>query len=535
MDALPDDILEAVIAHLVRIDTKPAQSNPTDYQQHERRRKNALEDDSSCIFDFAAFIAAATHSFTKTIQPRPARLHTNVPTSLSNLLLNIQGRYYASPVYDSRYTDLFNVRLTCRILLSAASPSFLAHIKTHLWTLDATSLARLSKLLLLNPDLAQQITRLRFASYRFDFNSVAHDGYDKHNNMLSFTRAVETRSAYMTKDLLAQLVDIFRHTQTLKHLVVTSELTKLPQNGENHPSYPAHLDYFTRIARMPDPIHALSAALEISRVNARLVSYTSYTAVDYCLFDSVQSPNLGRSMTCANLTHLAIDSAYFMDSSFSIHCPNLVSLEIIQVERLPVHRLSNLLRRDVGTDEKDARSNMHGGLRDLILTGCSGAGSRMVTSTSTLYTSTIYTLLAYFARYTHRLRTLTIRHARVQSDVPSSFATELPIVEHEMGAYNFHAMDDIYISKLRLVDLQAQDMHRRSGSRKISNVDDAWARFGLLSDCVGSVVITSGEKCTCSWERGPELCSACRISMAGEMQQEREFEKEVVLEALITL
>jgi hypothetical protein len=535
MDALPDDILEAVIAHLVRVDTKPGQSNPTDYQQHTRRRHAPQEDDSSCIFDFAALIAAATHSFTKTIQPRPARLHTNVPTFLSNLLLNIQGRSYANPVYDFRYADLFNARLTCRILLSAASPPFLAHIKTHLWTLNATSLARLSNLLLVNPDLVQQITRLHFTSYRFDFNSVTHDGYDKHNDMLSFTRAVETRSAYMRKDLVAQLVDIFRQTRTLEHLVVTSELAKLPENGERHPNYPAHLDYFMRIARMPDPLHALSAALETSRVNARLVSYTSYTAVDYCLFDSAPSANFGKSMTCANLTHLVIDSAYFMDSSFSVHCPNLVSLEIVHVERLPVHRLSNFLRRDVDADKKGARSNMYGGLQDLILTGCSGAGSRMVTSTSTLYTSTIYALLAYFARYTHRLRTLTIRHARVQSDVPSPCATEPPIVEHEMSAYDLHATEDIYISKLRLVGLEAQNMHRRSESRTISDVDDAWARFGLLSDCVGSVVITSGEKCTCSWERGPELCSACRISTVGEMQQERGFEKDIVVEALITL
>jgi hypothetical protein len=532
MDALPDDVLEAVIAHLVRIDTKPAQSNSTNYRQHARRRKDAQEGDGSCVFDFAALMAAATHSFTNIIQPRPAILNTTTPTFWSNLLLSIQSQSHATPVYDPRYADLFNARLTCRIFSSAASPSFLAHIETHLWTLNSTSLDRLSNLLLLNPDLAQQITRLHFTSYRFDFNSVAYEGNDKHNDLLSFTRAVETRSAFVKTDLAAQLVHIFRHTRNLEHLVVNPELTKLPQNGEIHPTYPAQLDYFTRIARMPDLVHALSAALEISRVNERLVSYTSYTAVDYCLFDSTHSVEIGKSISCENLTYLAIDAAYLMDSSCSIHCPNLVALEIVDVERLPMHRLKHLLQRDVDDGEKGIGNNMYGRFRDLTLTGRScGGGMKM--STSTLYSSTIYGVMAYFARYTQRLRTLTIRHARVQSDVPSFSATERGM---GMEVDFQHAMEDIYINKLRLVGVEAQDTHRR-GSRKIRDTDDAWTRLGSLRDCVGSVIITSGEKCTC---RGAEVCGACRAEMASaaqdtEREREIEIEKEVVMEALITL
>jgi hypothetical protein len=149
----------------VETNTKPTHNNPTGLRQHTKERDGTQEDDSGCIFDFSAFMTVVTHSFIKIVEPHPAIVNINIPTYISNILLRIQGKPPTDPIYDARYADLFNARLTCRFLLSAASPSFLAHIESQPWNLNTRSITRLSNLLLSNPDLAHQIARLRFTSY----------------------------------------------------------------------------------------------------------------------------------------------------------------------------------------------------------------------------------------------------------------------------------------------------------------------------------------------------------------------------------
>jgi hypothetical protein len=523
MDVLPDDVLEAVIRHLVETDTKPTQNNPTGLRQQRQRRDGTQEDDSGCIFDFSAFMTVVTHSFIKIVEPHPAIVNINIPTYISNILLRIQGKPSADPIYDARYADLFNARLTCRFLLSAASPSFLAHIESQPWNLNTRSITRLSKLLLLNPDLAHQIARLRFTSYRFDSTSVAHNGYDTHQDLLSFTKAVESRTAYVKEKLIAQLVNVFRHTRNLEHLIVTPEL--LHTTNDQNMLYPAQLDFFTRIAQISDPIQALAHALEISCVNTKLVSYTSYTAVDYCLSDSATST---MRLVCNNLTHLSIDSAYFMDSPLALDCPSLVSLEIVRIERLPVHRLNKFLHRKVEEEEHQQRRNMYGRLRHLLFTGAlDPRNTKDAKSTSTLYTSTIYALLAHVAQYTRHLETLTIRRARIHSDVqdPGSERIAIDMAEINTCTHNdAYPLEDLSIGKLRVQGLEYRDSHW-SGWKSIGSVEDVREQLDLLQGCVEEMVIISDEKCTCSWERGAHLCQACQASLKTGAEVDRQAQE----------
>jgi hypothetical protein len=523
MDVLPDDVLEAVIRHLVETDTKLTHNNPTGLRQHIKGRDGTQEDDSGCIFDFSAFMTVVTHSFINIVGPHPAIVNINIPTYISNIFLRIQGKPPTDPIYDARYADLFNARLTCRYLLSAASPSFLAHIESQPWNLNPRSITRLSNLLLLNPDLAHQIARLRFTSYRFDFTGAAHNEYDTHQDLLSFTTAVETRTVYVKEKLIAQLVNVFRHTRNLEHLIVTPEL--LHTTNDQNILYPAQLDFFTRIAQISDPIQALAHALKISGVNVKLVSYTSYTAVDYCLFDSATS---AMRLVCNNLTHLSIDSAYFVDSSFALDCPSLVSLEIVRIERLPVHRLNKFLHRKVEEEEHQQRRNMYGQLRHLLFTGAlDPRNTKDAKSTSTLYISTIYALLAHVAQYTRHLETLTIRRARIHSDVRDPGSEKIAIDKAEFGTCTHndaYPLEDWSIGKLRVQGLEYRDSHW-SGWKSIGSVEDARERLDLLRGCVEEMVVVSDEKCTCSWERGAHLCQACQASLRTEAKVDRQAQE----------
>jgi hypothetical protein len=525
MDMLPDEILEAVIAQLVNTGTKPKHNDLRAHRRHVNNEQAAREDEVGCNFDFPALVSLATHSFTRIVHNHHAKLNTSALAYLSSLL-TIRGKSLLSLIYDVRYADLLNTRLTCRTLLSAASPSFLAHIETHPWSLNAKSLTRLSNLLLFNPDLACQITRLRLNSYRFDLTdiSVTNNDYEKHEVLAFLTRAMDTRSAYVKDELVSQLVDIFWHTKNLIGLFVTPELLK--HDDKNYPSYPAHFTIFSRIARMPNPLDTLATALQMSHTHHRLLSFTSYTSVDYCFADSTPQQAHIQSLVCANLTHLTIDPAYFMDASFTLNCPALKRLEIMRVEKMPLQRIQKLLEREVGdSDDAAKRRTMYRGLKELVLTGMEDAVDRARSgmATATLYTSSIYALLAYVARYTDWLENVTIRRARICND--GTRDTNTPGAEEEKYGANFMALQDLNvdIGKLRLQDVQWRS-NDWSGSKKIGGVEEVWERLGVLRACVGEVVISPDGNCTCSWERAMQLCAACeeeRRQDAKDFEQDR--------------
>jgi hypothetical protein len=520
MDMLPDEILETIIAHLINTSTKPTHSTPTTHRRHVQDEQAVREDEGGCNFDLSALISLATHSFTNIVHNHQAKLNTSALTYFSSLILNIRGIQRLSPVYDARYANLFNTRLTCRTLLSAASPSFLAHIEYHPWTLNAKSLTRLSDLLLFNPDLACQITRLRLDSYRLDITDtiVLNNDYDKHEALASLSIAIDERSAYVEDGLVSQLIEIFWRTKNLMELIVTPELLK--HDGKSYPSYPAHFTFFARIARMPNPLDSLATALQMSHTHHRLSSYTSHTSVDYCFADSTPQRSHIQNVVCANLTHLTIDAAYFLETSFTLDCPALKRLEVARAEKMPLQRILKLMECKVGAGEDAAKKRMYGDLKELVLTGTGDRGM----ATSTLYTSTIYALLAYIARYTDWVENVTIRRTRIGNDGLRD--THLLGAGIEEYGDNFAAMQDLNlnIGKLRLEGVQwrSDDWY---GSKEMGGGEEVWEKLAMLRACVEEVVVSSGGNCTCSWERGMELCKACeeerRRQVLTDFEQDR--------------
>jgi hypothetical protein len=475
MNKLPIELLEVIISHLSTTDeqrhTNPIQPHDQQRTSNQQRASNAsLANIFNIRLAGRALVATASQSIIKIRGLNP----------FSNQPLKVQECSEAS---DQHHADIFNIRLKNRPLAAAASRPFIEHIKNHAWTLDARSLSQLFNLLL-DGHIAQRTTCLHLNVYQFSFLNRTPRWYSEKAHQ----KDIQMRRAYLQKGLTGQLIHVFRQAKNLKQLTTTPELfnyrgphdTPMMCNEQcARGVYSLELKIFLDICELPNPLQNLQAALHTSLAKERLTSFTVVTHKECNLLDDTPMHHYTTSLTCANVTHLTIDPAYLMDPTFQLHCPHLRVLEIIHLERLCGYRPKILHERHVTAIETQRMSDMFESLRDVVLTG---------THTS-FCTSELYSLIAYIARFTRSLNSLTIRRTEVLEE-KGSISYRVPVDGAGKRLDDFKDVLDFRIGLLRLEELEF-----RKDARNLGRLEEMFETGGgvnflsLLMECADEVVV----------------------------------------------
>jgi hypothetical protein len=412
---LPIELLNQILTHVIDNDGSlscPEQRCTED--QHNANKELATQHGhTDSVPDFQTAEAEDLQKLPRSIQGRPVNLvssafkrltsfkhklrrrsNTSQPSVPSVSLPSTPAPVSAISIHDPHNSDIFNLRLTSPVFASIVSHAFITHIQAHSWKFHTTNLNRLANLLL-DTDLAQQITTLKFNSYRFSFNDL-----QTHKTL---TQTLDHRRKYLHKTLETQLTTIFHLTINLKSLHITPELLSPNPPSLDHP-------ILKQIIHLPNPLHAVASALASSGATQRLESATIFTRIDSRLLDWTHSPS--SPLECASLARLVVDPTYLLDPALGVHCPNLRVLEIMHVERLSAGRLEMFLRR--GYDEQGGRS-VFVNLRDVVLTGSVECGCGM--EEEVLYTSVVFRVVRWLGWCTGEIERLKVRRAVVWQDM----------------------------------------------------------------------------------------------------------------------
>jgi hypothetical protein len=286
-----------------------------------------------------------------------------------------------------------------------ASHAFVAHIEAHVWNFNYTSLTRLNNLLLI-PKLAQRIYRLKFNSYRFSASALSD--LQDHN---TFTANLRRRHTYLSETLQSQLEETFRLATNLQDIHILSELLVLCHSAPAPPD----LATFKYLIHLPNPLVRMHSALSTSALPTRLSSATILTRIHEPRLDWTRTSC--PPLECAGITRLAIDTAYLMDPTLTLPCPNLVVLEIMHIERWTTARaFFNTVHKQ---GESTSWRVKYGRLREVMLTGSVGCGCGCAygqTEERVLYTSAVFVVVQWMKEHTKGVEKLGVRRARVVQD-----------------------------------------------------------------------------------------------------------------------
>jgi hypothetical protein len=349
--------------------------------------------------------------------------------------------------------------------------------------------------LLLNEQVAERVTCLRLSSFRIDFHDQGND-----YSPVALAKNTEARIAYINTQLKRQLSMIFRRATNMRKLVVTAELIWMQQNDAR---------VCEQVSRVPvsspersfrifydglNPLPCLQAALEETSLNNILEEMTVYTHQDWDFFNEKVETPLPETFHCQNVTNLTLDPIQLMNQELRLNCSALRTLELINLARLPRWRLSILHHRLSKLPDLQRRhiETMFNSIDHIIL---SGSTIPNATSPGLSSTSTIYALISYVARFTNKMRLVTIRRAIIyeNGDGPGWSRSRAPKDADGKLLDDVQNVRDFEIETLELDKVRwAEKGHLgvpilEKNIRKLSGEGEVWERLGRLERLVCKV------------------------------------------------
>jgi hypothetical protein len=475
LDTLPVEILEEIIAHLLRTESD---KKWTDNDQSLRKG------------------APRQLSSPSTARKRTLKALTLLPKSTHIPL--VRRKIFPTPVYDPQYASILNIRLSNRRLAAAAFSSFIEHISIHPWDLKAQSLSNLADLLM-NEKIVTRVTCLRLSSFRIHYDTyISPDPHAKYGPGTIVVIKRNTTS-YTKLGLKKQLEVIFRQASNLSKLVLTVEINRMRQNDarvceQTARGVVASPEMYNDNPEVdPSQLPYLQAALTESGVSGRFGEMEIYTHCDMDFFNRKLEGRMPEALFCKGVRRLTIDPVQLMNQELRLECPELRTVEIVNLARLQRWRLSILhARLAESRGERERLGRMFGHVEHVVLSGVPIPNA--ICQGREVGTSTVYSLISYIARCTTRIERVSIRRAKIYEDgegngwrrdwAPRDSHGELLDDVQNIREFMIGVLE---LDEVRWVEYERQDMLDVKSMHSLSREKEVWDRLRPLERLVNKV------------------------------------------------